>query len=75
MAAVAAAEAAAFAGSLEEDCGDEAPKIFANRASLYTQMAMFTLVVVRNLAVPGVTVEKGWFRTVEVTVSMALAVR
>jgi hypothetical protein len=37
----------------------EGPKIFANRASLYTQIDIFTVVVARNLAVPGVTVEKG----------------
>lgn len=37
--------------------GGEAPKIFAKRASLYTQMAMLTAVVVMNLAGPGVTVE------------------
>lgn len=37
--------------------GGEAPKIFAKRASLYTQMAMLTAVVEINLAGPGVTVE------------------
>ncbi len=37
--------------------GGEAPKIFAKRASLYTQMAMLTAVVVMNLAGPAVTVE------------------
>lgn len=39
------------------DAGGEAPNIFAKRASLYTQMAMLTAVVERNLAGPGVTVE------------------
>lgn len=52
-----------------------APKMRANRASLYTQIPMFTAVVVRNLAVPGKTVEKGLSRTVEVKVSMVFAVR
>lgn len=37
--------------------GGEAPKIFAKRASLYTQMAMLTAVVEMNLAGPAVTVE------------------
>jgi hypothetical protein len=53
----------------------DGPNSFANRASLYTQMAIFTVVVVRNFAVPGVTVAKGWLRRVDVTVSMALAVK
>ena len=52
-----------------------APKMRANLASLYTQIPMFTAVVVRNLAVPGKTVEKGLSRTVEVKVSMVFAVR
>lgn len=60
-----AAAAAAAAGTGE--AGDEgagagvggAPKIFANLASLYTQMDMLTVVVARNLPSPGVTVEKG----------------
>lgn len=54
---------------------DPGPKILANLASLYTQRAMLTVVVVRNLPMPGVTVENDWFRTVEVTVSIVLAVR
>lgn len=37
----------------------DGPKSLANRASLYTHMDMLTIVVVRNLAVPGVTVAKG----------------
>jgi hypothetical protein len=52
-----------------------APKILANRASLYTHIPIFTAVVVRNLAVPGKTVSKGLSRSVEVRVSIALAVR
>lgn len=60
----------------EEDGGGVfAPKSFANRASLYTQIPMFTAVVVMNLAVPGKTVEKDLLRSVDVTVSIALAVR
>lgn len=55
--------------------GGDAPKSFANRASLYTQIAIFTLVVDTNLAGPAVTFEKGWSRMVDVTVSMTLAVR
>lgn len=53
----------------------DGPNNFANRASLYTQMDIFTVVVVRNFAVPGVTVAKGWLRSVDVTVSMVLAVK
>lgn len=53
----------------------DGPNSFAKRASLYTQMDMLTVVVVRNFAVPGVTVEKGWLRSVDVTVSIALAVK
>jgi hypothetical protein len=64
------------AGDNEEGDGpDEGPNIFANLASLYTHIDMFTAVVVTNFAVPGVTVENDWFRRVEVTVSMVLAVR
>ena len=37
--------------------GGLAPKILAKRASLYTHIAMFTVVVVMNLAGPGVMVE------------------
>lgn len=55
--------------------GGLAPNIRAKRASLYTQMAMFTVVVAINLAGPGVMVEKDWLRSVEVTVSIAFAVR
>lgn len=36
---------------------------------------MFTLVVARNFAVPGNTVENGWLRSVDDTVSIVLAVR
>lgn len=36
---------------------DVAPKILANRASLYTHIAMLTIVVEMNFAGPGVTVE------------------
>lgn len=53
----------------------DAPKSRANRASLYTQMLMFTIVVVRNLAVSGKTAEKGLLRRVDETVSMTFAVR
>lgn len=53
----------------------EAPNNLANTASLYTHIPMFTLVVARNLAVPGKTVEKGLFRNVEVIVSIVFAVR
>lgn len=38
-------------------------------------MDIFTIVVVRNFAVPGVTVSNGWLRSVDVTVSIALAVK
>lgn len=57
----------------DEDCG--APKNLANRESLYTHRPMLTVVVVRNLAVPGNTVEKGLFFRVDETVSIVLAVR
>jgi hypothetical protein len=65
------------AGVDEGDDGgfDEAPKSRANLASLYTQIPMFTAVVARNLAVPANTVEKGWLRRVDETVSMAFAVK
>lgn len=53
----------------------EAPNNFANTASLYTHIPMFTLVVARNLAVPGKTVEKGLSRSVDVIVSIVFAVR
>ena len=43
----------------EEDEGaGDAPNILANLASLYTQIDMLTVVVVRNLPNPGVTVAK-----------------
>jgi hypothetical protein len=38
-------------------------------------MDIFTIVVVRNFAVPGVTVSNGWLRSVDVTVSIVLAVK
>ena len=63
--AVCGIDAAEYARFCKCDCdrvascagGGDAPKIFAKRASLYTQMAMFTAVVVMNLTGPGVTVE------------------
>lgn len=45
-------------GPVDVEGGGDAPKSFANLASLYTQIAIFTLVVETNLAVPGVTFEK-----------------
>jgi len=63
------------AGDDEGDGPDKGPNIFANLASLYTHIDMFTAVVVTNFAVPGVTVGNDWFRRVVVTVSMVLAVR
>lgn len=63
----------------DEDCDvdeeEEAPNSFANTASLYTHIPMFTLVVAKNLAVPGKTVEKGLSRSVDVIVSIVFAVR
>lgn len=55
--------------------GGFAPKILAKRASLYTQIAMFTTVVEMNFAGPAVTVENDWSRSVEEMVSMTFAVR
>lgn len=55
--------------------GGFAPKILAKRASLYTQIAMFTTVVEMNFAGPAVTVAKDWSRSVEEMVSMTFAVR
>jgi hypothetical protein len=78
FAAVTAAAATGLEDGRDDDVGDgpdEGPNIFANLASLYTHIDMFTAVVVTNFAVPGVTVENGWFRRVEVTVSIVLAVR
>lgn len=72
-------ELAGWAGAAVPDGwfvgGGLAPNIFAKRASLYTQMAMFTAVVEMNLAGPAVTVENDWFRRVEDTVSRTFAVR
>lgn len=56
-------------------CVGLGPKMRANRASLYTHIPIFTIVVVRNFAVPGKTVEKDLFLSVEETVSIVFAVR
>lgn len=59
----------------DEEGEGEAPNSFANTASLYTHIPMFTLVVAKNLAVPGKTVAKGLSRNVDVIVSIVFAVR
>lgn len=59
----------------DEEGEGEAPNNFANTASLYTHIPMFTLVVAKNLAVPGKTVAKGLSRNVDVIVSIVFAVR
>lgn len=59
----------------DEEGEGEAPNNFANTASLYTHIPMFTLVVAKNLAVPGKTAAKGLSRNVDVIVSIVFAVR
>lgn len=59
----------------DEEGEGEAPNNFANTASLYTHIPMFTLVVAKNLAVPGKTAAKGLSRNVDIIVSIVFAVR